>query len=460
MIKKVCSLVLFLLFSAVLCADVVSAAVTFDYGGAFRLRQESWNYIADQGTLASPDRDFFRLRTNLWGKVNLDQDVGFYLGLCNEAKYYLSSYKPFETKDSTSNSSRLDEDELVIDNLYFDYRKIAGLPIDIRIGRQNFLGAFGDMFLIGDGTPGDGSRSYYFNAARATWRINKSNSVDLVYISDPETDEYLPSLYPNRSASLSTYINNKRLLNASDEQGAVVYVKSKLNDYLLVEPYYIFKEENSFSTTPKLQMNALGARAVVTVGEWKMRVEFTHEFGEYTNGRDRNANGGYIFLGRKHEKLPLKPEWELGYVYLSGDDPATPKHEGWDPLFSRGPAWNEIAIYPQVLETIKDSGPIPGYWTNLHLYMVGVKLALASATTLAVSYQYLKSDQVTSGLTTAMFSNASKERGQVATLMLRHSFTKHLDGFLQQECFIPGDFYNSKTSQTSWLSRWELQYKF
>lgn len=460
MIKKVYSKVLFLFFCAILCADVVSAAVTFDYGGAFRLRQESWDYIADQGTLGLADRDFFRLRTTLWGKANLNQNMGFHLGLTNEAKYYLSDYRPFQTNDNTSDRTRLDEGELVIDNLYFDYRKIAGLPIDIRFGRQNFLGAFGSMFLIADGTPGDGSRTYYFNAARATWRINKNNSVDMVYISDPETDEYLPSLYPNRSDSLSSYVNNKNLLNASDEQAAVVYVKSKINDYLSVEPYYIFKEEDAFSKTPKLHLNALGARAVVTFGEWKMRVEFTHEFGEYSNDRDRNANGGYIFLGRKHEKLLLKPEWELGYVYLSGDKPDTPEHEGWDPLFSRGPAWNEIAIYPMVLETIKDSGPIPGYWTNLHLYMVGVKLALPSETTLAVSYQYLKSDQVTSGLTPAMFSNASRERGQVATLMLRHSFTKNLDGFVQQECFIPGDFYNSNTSETSWLTRFELQYKF
>jgi hypothetical protein len=459
MIRKSLWILFFLCFGAVLYEGIASAEIKTDYGADFRLRQDYLEKIMDLRTTGKPDMDFFRLRSSLWGKVGLNEDLGVYLKLTNEAKYYLGSYKPFETSDSTSDSNRFDVDELVVDNLYVDARNIFGSPIDIRIGRQNFLGAYGEGFLILDGTPGDGSRTCYFNAAKATWRINKSHSVDLIYLSDPKSDQYLPSLYPAQSKSLSAYVDNKRLLNASNEQGVVVYGKSKVNDNLFLEPYYIYKEEDPVGANPKLKLNTLGARAVVTVGEWKVRGEFAHQFGEYENSRDRQGNGGYIFFGRKHEKVALKPEWELGYVYLSGDDPATSQHEGWDPLFSRAPMWNELYAYILLPETAKDSGPIPGYWTNLHIYIAGVKLALASATNLAVSYQYLRSDQNTSGLTAAMFSNNSKERGQLATLILNHSFTKQIDGLLQVEYFIPGKFYNDKAENAA-LYRWQLQYKF
>lgn len=442
-----------------LFANVVSAEITADYGADFRLRQDYLEKIMDLKTMGKPDMDFFRLRSSLWGKINLNEDAGVYLKLTNEAKYYLGSYKPFETADSSTDSNRFDVDELVIDNLYVHARNIFGLPIDIRIGRQNFLGAYGEAFLILDGTPGDGSRTCYFNAVKATWRVNENNSVDVIYLSNPKTDDYLPSLYPSRSNALSAYDDNKRLLNASDETGLVVYGKSKINDHLLMEPYFIYKEEDPVRANPKLKLNTLGARAVVTVGEWKIRGEFAHQFGEYENNRDRKSNGGYIFFGRKHENVMLKPEWEVGYVYLSGDDPTTSKHEGWDPLFSRAPMWNELYAYLLLPETSKESGPIPGYWTNLHLYMAGVKLALTSATNLAASYQYLRSDQTTSGLSAAMFSNNSKERGQLATLLLSHGFTKQIDGLLQVEYFIPGEFYNDHAEHAA-LYRWQLQYKF
>jgi hypothetical protein len=459
MIKKSLWALFVLYLGVALYAEIASAEVKANWGADFRLRQDYLESIMDLRTMGRPDWDFFRLRSSLWGKVDLDEDIGGYLKLTNEAKYYLGSYKPFETSDRTSDSNRFDADELVIDNLFFDYKNIVGLPIDIRIGRQNFLGAYGEGFLILDGTPGDGSRTAYFNAVKTTWRINNGNSVDLLYISDPKTDQYLPSLYTAQSRSLSAYEDNKRILNASNEQAVVLYGKTKISDNLLLEPYYVYKEENPVGANAKLNLNTLGARAVVTVGEWKMRAEFAHQFGEYENNRDRKGNGGYVFLGRKYEKVTWKPEWELGYVYLSGDDPTTPQHEGWDPLFSRAPMWNEVYAYLFLPETMKDSGPIPGYWTNLHLYIAGVKLALASTTNLAISYQYLRSDQVTSGLNAAMFSNNSKERGQLATMILNHSFTKQIDCLLQVEYFIPGKFYNDNAQHAA-LYRWQLQYKF
>ena len=359
----------------------------------------------------------------------------------------MDDYKPNPKNQST----RFDEDELIVDNLFFDAKNIFGLPADIRIGRQDFIGptGYGEGLLILDGTPGDGSRSFYFNAAKAVIKFNQNNTLDLVYITDPKTDLYLPSLYAGA----------KKQLTASNEEGFVVYGRNKINDNLTIEPYYMYKKEDKFGATPELELNTLGARAVFKMDSWKLRGEFAHQFGEYEGGRDRTGNGGYVFIGKSFENVALKPEFDLGYVYLSGDDPnSKDKHEGWDPLFSRAPMWNELIIYTLINETVKDGGAIPGYWTNLNLIKASAKMNFTQNTNLSLSYQYLRASESTKGLSSKMFSNSGKEMGHLPTAMLNHKFSKNLDGYLQAEYFIPGNFYSNNTNNAIFL-RWQLQFK-
>ena len=489
MFKKCLGSLCLLLFAAAVYADIAPAEIKADYGGSFRLRQEYWKKVADLETFKASDRDFFRLRTTLWGKVNFNQNFGFYGRIGNEARYYLGSYKPFEitrppAAAETSDSDRFDEDELFFDNLYFDLKNLAGLPIDLRIGRQDFVGQYGEGFVILDGTPGDGSRTAYFNAFKATWTINKNNSVDLIYLNDTQTDE-LPNLHPARSDYLPTYFDNERLTNISDEWGFILYGKNKLNNNFAFEPYYIFKHEDAVGHEYRehisvggpdiaLDLNTIGARVVFAASNWKVRAEFAHQFGEYDNDRDREANGGYLFVGQNFSDVKFKPEWELGYVYLSGDkNPGNTNgdNEGWDPLFNRSPLWNEVFVYPLVYETMRDSGAIPAYWTNLHLLKLGLKTSLDAATSLAFSYQHLWADEeidqayLVSNSYRSMFSfdsdgkSSSKDRGHIVTAMLSHTFTKQIDGYLQAEYFIPGDFYSDDAEDAIFL-RWQLQFKF
>ena len=91
--------------------------------------------------------------------------------------------------------------------------------------------------------------------------------------------------------------------------------------------------------------------------------------------------------------MKFKPEFELRFVYLSGDDPDTDKNENFDPLFSRAPYWNELLIYTQIYEVMRDSGAIPGYWTNSQLFMAKVSMELTPDTKLALSYQYWRANE-------------------------------------------------------------------
>ena len=493
MLKKFLSVALLVLLVGVFFISAAYAEVTFNYGASERIRQEIWDNLADLKTMkptnSSYDRNYFRFRTSLWGSADFNKDTGVYLKVTNEFKYNLGPYKqPSDPLSKVNDYVRLDEDELVFDNLYVKANNIFGLPVDLKIGRQDFLGPdmYGEGFLILDGTPGDGSRTFYFNAAKAKWRLNQNNNIDFVYISSQERDTYMP-VWHTSVPNAGTYFDNKKILNASDEQGFVVYSRNKLSENLTLEPYYIFKKEDEFqfpfgtakpaSITPELDLNTLGSRAVYTSGPWTVGGEFAYQFGEYDGdkgdpkyfynktdqkgyaGEDREGYGGYIFGKRKFADMKLKPELELRFVYLSGDDPDSDKNEDWDPLFSRNPSWNELIIYTQPNETIKEGYAIPGYWTNLQLFMAKVSMELTPDTKLSISYQYLRSNEKANPLAgqSAMFDDG-KEKGHLPTLFISHKFSKNIDAFFQYEYFIPGDFYADNAKNGQFL-RWQLQFK-
>ncbi len=445
MFKKYFAVFSIAVLTAILYVSAAHAETTLKYGAAFRLRQEIWDDVVGLDvtrTGASADRSFFRLRTQLWGQADFSKDFDAYLRLTNEMQYHVGPYRP------NAEGDKFFEDEVVVDNLYFDARNVFGLPVDLRIGRQDFLGpnTYGEGFLIMDGTPGDGSRTFFFNAAKATVKINAQNSVDLLYLTDTQTDTYLPIMFGG----------TKRVLNTSNEQGFVVYGRSKVTNNVTLEPYYMYKTEQAFGTTPKLKLNTVGARAVVGInGGWKVGGEYAHQFGDYSDGGkwdDRTGNGGYIFVGRKYENVGLQPEFDLRYVYLSGDDTGTAdKNEGWDPLFSRNPYWNELIIYTLIPEQ-----GVAGYWTNMEILKATVKLNFSPQTSLALAYQYLWAPEK-SGLTSAMFGTG-KERGHLPTAILTHSFSKNLDAMVQLEYFIPGSFYSDQADNATFF-RWQLQYR-
>ncbi len=449
-------------------ASSVYAEIKLDYGAAFRLRQEIWDNVVTLNTLSlstsGADRSFLRLRTQLWGKADFSPNLGAYLRLTNEAKdYSLGPYQGFKNQDP-GDKDGFDPDELIFDNLYADAKNIFGLPVDIRIGRQDFIGTYGEGFLLMDGTPGDGSRSFYFNAAKINVRINPCFNFDLAYRSDPKTDIYMPSIHP--AVSGGGFVDNKKILTGSNEQAFVAYGRVKPIDNMGIEPYYVYKTEqsviggtiNGFAPS-KLKLNTIGARALYSINSWKFGGEFAHQWGDYDSGLDRSGNGGYVFVGRNYDNMMWKPEWELRYVYLSGDDPnSTNKVETWDPLFSRNPYWNELIIYTLIPETAKFGGSIPGYWTNMEILKAAVKLNFNPCTNLTLAYQYLWAPEKTNGLPSDMFSNDGKSRGHLPTAILNHKFTKNIDGMLQVEYFVPGSFYSDKADDAIFF-RWQLQLK-
>jgi len=411
------------------------------YGAVVRLRQETWDNAFDlrsvdgldgRGRDMSQDDNFFRLKTSVWFKLDYDKSkFGGVVKLTNEARYFM------DTSNSVSRPLDLNEDEIVFDNLYAYANGIGGM-VDLSIGRQDFLMKYGEGFLIMDGTPFDGSRTFYFDAAKATVNINPKISVDLAYTINPAKDIHLPSLFPGE----------KRQVNWWDEEGGWIYAKTKPMDALTTDIYYIYKNEDA---ADELDLHTVGARAVYDFGRgMSLRGEFAYQTGEYEDSNvDREGVGGYLFVTKAYKDAKMSPKLDLGVVYLSGDDPDTAdEDEAWDPLFAGWPKWSELMILVQAPERNI------AYWTNLQMYRITLDVKLGEKTGAKIGYNYLRANEE---VASPLYAD-DKDRGHLFIAQVSHKFTDSVDAYALVEYLDSGDFY--AFGDDAIFTRWQIQVKF
>ena len=74
-----------------------------------------------------------------------------------------------------------------MDNLYVNWDRPAGFPVSFRVGRQDLT--YGRGFVILDGTPLDGSRSVYSDAAKMTIHADPIRTDLDLFAVDNKADE-------------------------------------------------------------------------------------------------------------------------------------------------------------------------------------------------------------------------------------------------------------------------------
>jgi len=270
--------------------------------------------------------------------------------------------------------------------------------------------------------------------------------VDVAFVSNPQKDIYLPSLYSGE----------KRRVNWTDETGAWVYAKMKPSDNTSLDVYYIFKNEENppLYTGNELDLHTFGARGVIGLGSGiGLRGEFAYQTGEYDNiDVDREAFGGYVFVSKGYKEAKWSPKLDLGVVFLSGDDPSTTdKDEGWNPLFAGWPKWSELFIFTQAPErTI-------AYWTNLAMARATVKLKFSDKAGGMFGYNYLRADEADVPSPAPFYSRDSKDRGHLFQAKASYKFTKKIDAYVLVEYLSSGNFYTG--TDDAFFTRWQLQFK-
>ncbi len=395
-----------------------------------RIRSENIDNTIDHDATAADARRQWRFRTRLWATVPLGSRASFVVGLANESKGQTEPRLP------------LTRDETFFEHLYLDVK--ATSRISARIGRQTLMK--GDGFILFDGTSGDGSRSMYLNAADVTFAVAPQAKVEFILASNPYRDVYLP------------VINDKqRVLTEWDERfGGVYYTDTRLKRTDL-QAYYFYKDERHDyrpATHPQYQ----GAREVQTLGArvarelapgWMLTGELATQFGAEDPGAAIRARGGYLNVKRTFSRA-WKPAVLIGYTGMSGDDPATPAIEQFEPLVSRWPRWSELYI----LSLAPEVGV--AYWTNLGMWQAEATCAPSARLNLRATYYHLNAFHPFAGSPTVFGPGTS--RGDLVEARVDFTLHKALKGHVLYERLVPGDFYTG--TDPAYFFRVEFIYTF
>ncbi len=399
-------------------------------GGDWRLRTHYDNNFSklDKDS-AGHERIWQRYRTRLWWKVTPVENLDFNFRLVWEFKQYC---KP-------EGSRKVDLSEVLFDDFNVKWSKAFGLPLTATIGRQNFM--LGDGWLVFDGTPRDGTRTNFIDAARLTLDVQEWDTVfDAIYVDQAaDSDRWLP-VFNDRNFDLVEH----------DQKGVILYATNKSLRNTELSGYFIYvDEERVMSTGDNADIYTYGGRVQHDFNEnWRGRAELAQQLG-HKNCEDLCAlgfNSRLTYFTRDR----WDNQFRLGYEYLSGDDPSTDTNEAFDRLWGR---WTQFS---NVYESVWGMEGLPSMQTNMHRIQFGWSIwPVKDILELCSDYHLLFADQ-NSMKGTAGFSDAGHFRGQLFTTVLRYKQNEHLCHTLTGEVFFPGDYYTDDKNDPAVFARYEL----
>jgi hypothetical protein len=442
--------------------NVKDPAPWVSWGADLRLRNEYYDNAEVRYSVSGnplKEQDYFRFRARLWASVKPIEDLSLNVRLATEPREWMrpASYSPFKGHPG------LDMTEGMFDNANIQWKNPFGLPAKLTVGRQDLL--LGDGWLFGDGTPYDGSWTYYLDAARLTYELAaQKTTIDAIGIVQ----------YARDDAWMPTVNNQDRYGSEQDEKGAVLWVANKSVPLANLDGYFVYKHDtrngprNPYDRWgDNADIYTLGGRLSGVVKEhWKYSLEGAYQFGQKQDAHVQPVSSAYrdlraFGLNSKLSYLfkdPLNNQLSLCYEYLSGDNAKTPgRDEMFDVLWGRWPRWSELYnIYSYVYETRV------GQTANLHRVGPGWSLSPTRKMDLTFNYNALFADQSDPSrrdvLAPNSFTRTGNFRGHFLQAVLKYRFSPHMTGHLWAEFIFPGDFYVDKAPMT--FLRAELMFTF
>ncbi len=397
-----------------------------------RVRQESWDNTKSLDDRSGDSSAYLRLRTGLGAYWHPGPAWEIHLRLSNENRLYLAP------KLDPRLNLNWDSHEVFVDQLSVRWRSAGSRPLTVTLGRQDMM--FGEGFLIMDGGPLDGSRSAYFNGLRLDWAPRPNDNLTFFFVRQGRRDRLLPVLDDRGQA-----------MAEQEEQCVGLYFKGKAKRTAL-EAYLFRKDAFAFAAQPRGSVNVVGGRVVHPFSEaLSLTAEAALQLGKLGD-ENRRGLGGYVHLdGSPGGRFPVPALVTLGGIWLSGDDPGTPRCEAWDPAFGRWPKWSDSLIYLQAKETrIAD-------WTNFASLFAVLLFEPADRIKLSLGGHFLSAPERTAP--TALLSGAGRCRGGLLIAKASYEVSKHLTGRLIWEWFNPGSFYRAGADPYNWV-QFEMFFRF
>jgi hypothetical protein len=290
----------------------------------------------------------------------------------------------------------------------------------------NFV--FGDGWLIGDGTPRDGSRTHFFDAAWLKYDWERCDTVfNVIYVEQSaEEDSWLP---PFNEQDYRHYVSEQ------DERGVIVYVSNKSLEKTQLDGFFIYSHRNAeIAGGLDGDIFAFGARAQSKLND-KLTItgQLAPEFGEL-NDEDvmafgAIANAKYDFQDSRKNSLTL------GVEYRSGDDdPDDGDSNTFDPLWGRWPQCSEYMMF----NTVEFSGR-PGYQSNLIRPYVNWSLKPFKKVDWVNDYSAIFAAQTYDN---GAAIDGGSFKGHLFRSMVCYTHNTHLMTRFMMDYFIPGSFFD------------------
>ncbi|VGO13232.1 hypothetical protein PDESU_01788 [Pontiella desulfatans] len=404
---------------ATVSAEEIQKESQFKWGGDFRFRTVYMNHIPNETGADSGERSFQRYRTRVWGEYHQSDNLFVKGRLLNE-------FRTVQKPDGNNPWSAMDE--TIIDTLFVDYQQDL---FGVRIGRQDMIYGTGKVIL--DGTPLDGSRTIYFDAAKATYKGIEDTTVDVF------------GMYTRAKNQLALHSQDRNLVGLDPaydgaEAGGGVYVKNNAAEQLPWETYWVTKTKEQHLTD---HFHTVGGRLMPKFGD--------HLSGNlevaYQSNKDNSA---YMVDALLDWQMAERIKLGLGYYHLSAD---------WNPMFARWPQYSELYVYSFTPTTAGGDGI--GYWSNASMPHVDLSIS---------PIEKLKCDLLLGYMFAPGKSGPGdgRERGWLFTWWNKYTLMENLlsdkdklFGHVLIELFEPGDFYTEAQQENlASFVRFELSYSF
>jgi hypothetical protein len=392
-----------------------------------RFRFEAWDNAVDLDDAAADSFAYTRNRTTLGLDWKPAKNLEILGKVTNEFRVYIAP------KDRAFNAH-----ELFVDNLYVKWTLPGRVPFTVTAGRQDLN--FGEGFVIADGTPGDGSRSYYFNALRLDADLAKGHRLTAFAHAQKATDRFLPVINARPQA-----------LAEQPETALALYYAGAFGKTKL-DAYAIHKTTDANEAWPiPARTDTFGARAVTALSKpLTLTAEGALQTGGYGDA-GRSAFGAILHLDCDLAgTLPWLKSAVVGGILLSGDDPATARIEGWDPIFSRWPKWSESYIYTFTRESRAS------YWSNLSSLYAQLAFDLGPRSDGHIMVMPMGAEHALPG---TFPGGTGLRRGTLYRARLNYKISKYATGRVIWEHLDPGSFYFPGASSYNWL-QFELIFRY
>jgi hypothetical protein len=288
--------------------------------------------------------------------------------------------------------------KVFVDAAYIEVDRPFDLPANLRLGRQSV--SYGSGFVVFDGQSHIGSTAVYFDGARLRLSPGRGVNADLLYLIDQEN---------RRDESVRDDIVMMGLY-LTGPCGGDLYALRRVDDLLGKDIWLT------------------GARFARTLGALDLALEYGLQRGDAATGLDQEAWGTKLEAGYTvHGWRPF-----VGYVGMSGDDPATlDVRERWDiyyggwPQFGEHLAWTYLNLGPgngitRYDPTYAQGSSVPGeaVYANLLMPSVGLEVKPHPRFTAKASWSWLRADRTAPGV--------DDEIGTYAQLQAKYTYTKNL----------------------------------